>query len=143
MNIASYCIKFRTAPINTVNLPVTMDEKTYQQYKIESRKTLLWSTATAIIVWFALTFLTYVSWDTLEIFSFLLYFPAILMGFFVYLISGLRLQKKYKIFNTCRNNNFHFSKDGYRWHSNSNDLFRDNNPTYPGTAAYHARKMRK
>ena len=119
-----------------------MDEKTYQQYKLEAHKTLVRSaiiTAIVGVLWSLVI-------PPLSILFALFIAPVGIVGIFVYLISLSKLNIKYKIPNVYRSNNLPFSKNDYNWSSTScshfsSDLFRDNNPTYPGTAAWHARRM--
>ena len=64
----------------------------------------------------------------------------------VMFINIFRLRKlniKYKIPNVgCGGDSFSSLTANNSWSSSSSDPFRDNNPTYPGTAAYRARSMR-
>lgn len=125
-----------------INSPGAMDEKTYQQYKLDSRKILVRSAIITAIVG-ALWSLVI---PPLSILFALFIAPVGVVGIFVYLISLSRLNIKYKIPNVYRNNGISFSKDIYHWHATnnnflSNDPFRDNNPTCPGTASWHARRL--
>ena len=132
-------------PCPVVNLSGTMDAKPYQQYKLEVRKILVRSAIFPII--------SIVAWPIYAliyghagIINFPIMHLAILLGGGFYIISKARLYAKYKIPTVYYGNNFSFSKDGYDRSSPncnpfSSDPFRDNNPTYPGTAAWHARRM--
>lgn len=127
-------------PIPITNPPGIMDEKTYQQYKIKARKILIRSiliTLSTLIAWSIYALIC--GHDFINFSRTLL---VIILGSWFYAINKVILHSKYKIPILCRCNNFSSSKDIYSWNSTNNDIWRDNDPTAPGSLASWARERR-
>lgn len=127
-------------PGPVTNSPRIMDEKTYQQYKLKAHKIFIRSVIiapTILVAWSVYALINGHS-DVINLSRVPL---VIILCACFYVVNKTILHIKYKlpIFGGC--NNSSFSSD-HKMFSVSNDPFRDNNPTYPGTAAYHAREMR-
>jgi|APSaa5957512622_1039677.scaffolds.fasta_scaffold157330_2 hypothetical protein len=121
----------------------TMDEKTYQQYKLEARGIVVRASVTAIMSWLALTGLAYISFDSFAMFHYMSYFPALFAGVFVYANSRSKLNAKYNIptvFHSSQKASFLKSQDyGYNNPLTKNDVWRDDDPSQAGSLASWSR----
>ena len=124
-----------------VNQPGVMDEKTYQQYKQDSKKILVRSAMFPIIsiaVWPIYALIN----GHASMVNFVIIHLAILLGGAFYIFNKRKLLAKYKIPHVYHHNTSSFSNSSICWNSTSSDIWRDNDSTAPGSLASWARERR-